>query len=104
MDGPSAHFLRSLRARYSSQSASYVSLSRLIFGSHSSFDFMISSHVTSCSLYAAVRAIMQESADSLPLAAWLWKLPLVMLSMKAFFFSGSANSRLEVNFPVTEKA
>src|SRR5215472_6042888 len=45
---------------------------------------------------------MHESADSLPFAAWLWKFPLVMLSTKAFFFSRSANSRLEVKFPVTE--
>ena len=60
--------------------------------------------MTSCPLYAAVRAIMQERADSAPLAAWLWKLPLLMLSTKAFFFSGSANSRLELKLPVTENA
>src|SRR6266568_2922298 len=47
---------------------------------------------------------MQESADSLPFAAWLWKFPLVMLSTNAFFFSRSAHSRLEVNFPVAENA
>src|SRR5215469_15918503 len=45
---------------------------------------------------------MQESADSAPFAAWLWSFPPVMLSTKAFFFSGSACSRFEVNFPVAE--
>src|SRR5580700_4273072 len=45
---------------------------------------------------------MQESAASAPFAAWLWNFPLVMLSTNAFFFSASANSRFEVNFPVAE--
>src|SRR5258708_2006616 len=47
---------------------------------------------------------MQESADSAPLSVWLWKFPLVMLSTNAFFFSRSANSRFDVNFPVAENA
>ena len=42
------------------------------------------------------------SADSTPLAAWLWKLPLVMLSTKAFFFSESAWARLSLKEPAAE--
>src|ERR1051325_2121841 len=47
---------------------------------------------------------MQESADSAPFSAWLWNLQLTMLSTKAWLFSGSAWSRLDLNFPVTETA
>ena len=65
---------------------------------------MSSSHVTSRPVYAALRAIMHESADSAPLSAWLWKVPFVMLSMNAFFFSGSADSKFDVKLPVTENA
>src|SRR6266566_1172874 len=80
------------------------SLSRLRRASQTSSDFISSSQVTSRPVYAAVRAIMPERADSAPLSAWLWNLPLLMLSMNAFFFSGSADSRFDVKFPVTEKA
>ena len=45
------------------------SLFRSIFGSHVSRDFSVSSQVISRPVYAAVRAIMQESADSAPLSA-----------------------------------
>src|SRR2546425_1230817 len=41
---------------------------RSIFGSHTSVDFSVSSQVTSRPVYAAVRAIMHESADSAPLS------------------------------------
>src|SRR6266496_5696841 len=80
------------------------SRSRLSRASQTSVDFHSSSHVTSRPVYAAVRAIMQESADSAPLSAWLWNLPLLMLSMNAVFFSGSADCRFDVKLPVTEKA
>src|ERR1700688_795484 len=40
----------------------YVNFSRLIFDSHSSFDFHCSSHVTSLPVYAAVLAIMHDTA------------------------------------------
>src|SRR6516165_197916 len=80
------------------------SLFKSIFESHTSLDFIVSSQLTSCPVYAAVRAMMQDSADSEPFAAWLWKFPLVMLSTKAFFFSRSANSKLDVKLPVTENA
>ena len=42
------------------------SLFKSIFASHASVDSSISSQVTSLPVYAAVRAIMQESADSAP--------------------------------------
>src|SRR5205807_2600606 len=42
------------------------SLFKSIFESHTSLDFMVSSQLTSCPVYAALRAIMQESADSEP--------------------------------------
>src|SRR6266446_510162 len=45
------------------------SLFRSIFGSHVSRDFSVSSQVTSRPLYAAVRAIKHERADSEPLSA-----------------------------------
>ncbi len=41
-------------------------LFKSIFASHTSVDLSISSQVTSLPVYAAVRAIMQESADSAP--------------------------------------
>src|SRR6266436_10209736 len=44
-------------------------LFRSILGSHASRDFSVSSQLTSRPEYAAVRAIMQESADSAPLSA-----------------------------------
>ncbi len=46
-----------------------LNLFRSIFGSHTSVDFISSSQVTSRPVYAAVRAIIHESADSAPLAA-----------------------------------
>src|SRR5260370_19667998 len=60
-------------------------LFRSIFGSPVSRDFTVSSQVTSRPLYAAVRAIMHESADSEPLSAGLWKWPRVTLSRNAFY-------------------
>jgi len=39
------------------------------YGSHVSRDFSVSSQVTSRPVYAAVRAIMQDRADSAPLSA-----------------------------------
>src|SRR5713226_208322 len=44
-------------------------LLKSILASHFSVDFNVSSHVTSRPVYAAVRAIMHESADSAPLSA-----------------------------------
>src|SRR5271169_242669 len=47
----------------------YFNFSKSIFDSQTSFDFICSSHVTSLPVYAAVRAIMHETADSAPVAA-----------------------------------
>src|SRR5439155_20993025 len=80
------------------------SLSRLRRASQTSSDFISSSQVTSRPLYAAVRAIMPERADSAPLSAWLWNLPVLMLSMNAFFFSASADPKSDVQLPATEIA
>src|SRR5258708_28431644 len=44
-------------------------LFKSILASHFSADFSVCSQVTSRPVYAAVRAIMQESADSAPLSA-----------------------------------
>src|SRR6266404_2390502 len=48
---------------------SYPNVFKSIPGSSTSVDFIISSQVTSRLLYAAVRARMQDIADSAPLAA-----------------------------------
>src|SRR5439155_26343314 len=80
------------------------SLSRLRRASQTSSDFISSSPVTSRPVYAAVRAIMPEKADSAPLPAWLSNLPLLMLSLNAFFFSGLAEPNVHFKLPFTENA
>lgn len=51
------------------ESRPHRNLFKSIFGSHVSLDFRVSSQVTSRPVYAAVRAIMHERADSAPLSA-----------------------------------
>src|SRR3977135_2342255 len=66
LDGSGASFYSKLEGR------PQRSLFKSILGSHVSRDFSVSSHVTSRPVYAAVRAIMHESADSVPFPASLW--------------------------------
>jgi hypothetical protein len=47
---------------------------------------------------------MAVSADSTPMAAWLWNWPPVMLPINAFCFSASAWARLSENDPLAENA
>src|SRR5258708_19072210 len=57
------------RSEENLEAQSQRNLFKSILASHFSVDFNVSSQVTSRPAYAAVRATMQESADSAPLSA-----------------------------------
>src|SRR5436853_6734468 len=80
--------------RVMSMSLPHRSRSRSSRDSQTSWDVMSSSHVTSRPVYAALRAIMHESADSAPLSAWLWKVPVVGLSLTPLLLSGGEEAVL----------